>query len=161
MKNLLIIILLAASFSVFGQTDLVLGADLNFKNEVTSIGGRAGFIDNNSAGGYVFYKHTFYETLTEFIDIDLKGHAIGMGAFVVVADTPLLLNVGIGVQAIDTEVTTKYLGTFANVSSVDQQTNFIVEGGLSYMLDRSTIGLNITNATEGVFNLSVNILINQ
>jgi hypothetical protein len=159
MKNLLIVIFLAASSSVFGQANLVLGADLNFKNQTTSIGGRLGFLDNNTAGTYVFYKHTFYETSTEFIDIDLKGHTIGMGGFYVIPDTKLLFNFGIGIQAIDTEVKTRL--PLTEVTAVDQQTNFIAEGGLSYMLDRSTIGLNLTNATEGIFNISINILINQ
>ena len=161
MKKLLIVLFVAASCSVFGQTDLVVGADLNFKNQITSIGGRVGFIDGNSVGGYVFYKHTFYESYTESTDVDLKGHAIGLGCFVVVPDTKILFNLGLGVQGIDTKVTTKYGYPFTDVSVVDQQTYFIVEGGLSYMLDVATIGLNLTNATEGIFNLSVNILINQ
>ena len=161
MKNLLLVLLVAASCSVFGQASIVIGGDFNLKNDINTIGGRFGFIDKNVAGGYVFYKHTFYNSYSEFIDVNLQGSGLGMGAFYVIPDTKLLFNFGIGIQGIDTKVTTKYGVPFANVTVTDQQTKFIAEGGVSYMLNKLTLGLNVTNATEGAFNISVNILITE
>ena len=138
MKKNLLTILAAFLFgsALAQQADVFTGIDINLKDDITTIGGKLGFVDK-WAGGYVFYKNSSYSQESVLFNIDSKSNSIGMG--MVVMRSNLLFNAGVGWAATTSKVTTLMPIPFANVIETDKNNIPVFELGLGVLIDENFI----------------------
>ena len=151
MRNLVIIFFAALSaINVNAQTqdnfDLIWGADLNLKNDITTLGGRFGYLDHETnLGSYIAYKRSSLDMQ----GLKFEANTFAIGLFYNL--NKVLLNAGSGVIVSDAEF------TILNVTGKAQDASLVFEAGVScFITETIAVGFNYTNSYAGRIGISIN-----
>ena len=178
MRTTILILLLAASCSVFGQeiriqigetkqlkdrsesnsqtnsNRALLGVDFNRE----TIGFKAGFVDYKGDATYIFYKRYGFTLDEILLGADLKSNAFGVGKGFIFKDSNLFISGGLGVQVVKVSAYTNIYNY--SIEATDSSVNIALEFGMGLVLnDKITLGLNGSNASSRYITIGVNILI--
>ena len=180
MRTTILILLLAASCSVFGQeiriqigetkqlkdrsesnsqtnsNRALLGVDFNRE----TIGFKAGFVDYKGDATYIFYKRYGFTLDEILLGADLKSNAFGVGKGFIFKDSNLFISGGLGIQSVKTNAWAKIGENKKRYEAGNTDINLALEFGMGLVLnDKITLGLNGSNASSRYITIGVNILI--